>query len=475
MKKIILSILLISLLISNVHCGSGGTGSSNESGKTKVNISLGKAIKAVSGAERLSKETSYTPDIPANVYSIRFTISASDIITIVRLVTVAGKTSISETFDILNGTNRDFLIEVLDDSGHVLYNKETFVNLEGTPVHLTIELESADLISPVFSGLSDISSVTDTSLRLSWSAGDDNLTPQSKIQYLIYVSDTTGGENFASPSFSTGAGDTSFSVTGLNPDTAYYFVVRAKDENGNIETNSIETPATTLSPPDTTPPVFDGVVSVTAVSSTELSLSWYPAADNVTVSENIVYNIYLSETAGGEGFASPDFTTNPGETSFRITGLTMGATYYVIVRAKDEAGNIDNNMIEQSATTQFIDLTAGAELANPCAFRASCPEIVISVPNNGNIDANDVQGYYVHENCNIDGCFGNICESILIPLIGAQTTGQISYPRDQYSTSNYYIIIDPGNTIPETNEANNIACSGSFCASPPSLDVCLLR
>lgn len=347
MKKLSLIILLMTLVLINLNC-SGGPGSSDNSGKTMVNINLGKISKASPTEKRLSKATSSIPD---NVASIRFTISAPDIVTIIRVVSIAGKNPISETFEIPNGQNRDFLIEALDDSGIVLYRKETFVNLDGSPIYLTIEMESTDMESPDFAGLSAINSITETSLTLSWLPGDDNLTPQDKLQYLIYRSETQGGENFASPNFTTGSGITSFPVTGLSPATTYYFVVRAKDETGNIDSNSVEMSATTLSPPDTTAPDFDGIVSVAAVSSTVLDLSWSPAVDNITESPNIVYNIYMSITPGGENLASPNFTTGGGATSYSVTGLSPDTTYYFIVRAKDEAGNIDSNSMERSATT----------------------------------------------------------------------------------------------------------------------------
>src|SRR3972149_6080085 len=341
MKKFILITLLTTLLFTNVNCG-GGVESSNTSGKTMVSINIG---KAGSTAERLSKS------IPSHIASIRFTITAPDIPTITEEVSVAGKESISVKFEILNGKSRNFLIEALDVSGRVIYRKETFKDLDGTEVLLTIEMEPTDLIAPVFSGLSDINSITETSLTLSWEPGDDDVTMQENIQYLIYRSTTPGGENFASPGYTTASGATSFNVTGLNPSSTYYFIVRAKDETGNIDSNLIEMSATTLTPPDTTAPGFDGVSSVAAVSSTVLNLSWSAAEDNITTSSNIVYNIYMSTTPGGENLAIPSATTGAGATSYSVTGLSPDTTYYFIVRAKDEVGNIDSNSVERSGTT----------------------------------------------------------------------------------------------------------------------------
>ena len=355
MKKLLLITLLITLLFTNVNCG-GGFGSSNTSGKTMVHINIGNVSRITSSEKSLSKTTL---SVPSHIVSIRFTITAPDITTIIEEVSVAGKESISVKFEILNGTNRRFLIEALDISGNVLYRHTTFENLIGEDIHLNIEMEPTDKKPPEFKGLTDIKSIETTSLTLSWEPAIDDVTTQDKIQYLIYRSNTPEGEDFASPDYTT-TGETFFDVTGLNPATTYYFVVRSKDETGNIDKNSDWKIATTLIPPDTTAPVFDGVASVTAVSTTELNLSWSPAAvDDRTASPNIIYYIYMSTTPGGKDPESPNFETVPGATSYSVTGLSPDTTYFFIVRAKDEAGNIDPNSIERSATTLSpLDTTA---------------------------------------------------------------------------------------------------------------------
>ncbi len=102
---------------------------------------------------------------------------------------------------------------------------------------------------------------------------------------------------------------------------------------------------------DDTPPLFDGLVSATAVSATEIALGWDPATDDVTPSSNIQYLIYLSTSPGGQDFSTPDYTTGPGAVTYTVTGLNPSTTYCFVVRAKDEAGNTDDNTVERCATT----------------------------------------------------------------------------------------------------------------------------
>lgn len=98
-------------------------------------------------------------------------------------------------------------------------------------------------------------------------------------------------------------------------------------------------------------PVFSGLDSVTALSTTELQLSWIAAQDRVTPPENLVYLIYLSPTADGFDFGSPVQTTQAGITEVTITGLNSDTEYFFTVRARDTAGNTDENTTTKSAVT----------------------------------------------------------------------------------------------------------------------------
>ena len=85
-----------------------------------------------------------------------------------------------------------------------------------------------------------------------------------------------------------------YSNTGLSPSTTYYYKVSAVDNAGNIGTLSTERSATTSTPADTTPPAQVAGLSVTAVSSTQLNLSW---TANTEPDLNH-YNVYRGTTAG---------------------------------------------------------------------------------------------------------------------------------------------------------------------------------
>ena len=86
------------------------------------------------------------------------------------------------------------------------------------------------------------------------------------------------------------------------------------------------------------------------------TLTWPAAADGVTPSSEIVYDIFLAFTSGSENFSQPTWTTPPGATTFTTPGLPSeaadyfeagGGIYYFVVRARDQAGNEDQNKVEQ--------------------------------------------------------------------------------------------------------------------------------
>lgn len=354
MKK--LSILFILAFLSlNIHCGGGGGGGSASftAGKTKVTINLGETRI---GAGGLFVKASST--IPTNVTSIRFSITSPDMAEISETVQVAGQSTVSKQFDVPNGPNRHFVIEAINDAlsppDNVTYRGETYANLEGNPVALFIVMVSTDSVPPAFGGLVSATATSTTSVELVWAPASDNVTPQANIQYLIYMATSSGAQTFSAPSFVTPQGATSLTVIGLNPSTTYYFVIRAKDERGLIDTNVTEKSATTLSPPDTTPPSFNGLVSATAISSSEILLKWDPASDNASDPSHIDYLIYVATSSGEQNLAVANSASAPGATSFTVTGLGPNTTYYFIVRARDEAYNIDSNTVEKSATTKSL-------------------------------------------------------------------------------------------------------------------------
>jgi hypothetical protein len=214
------------------------------------------------------------------------------------------------------------------------------ITMTGTP--------HADDASPTFAG-AKTAKPSPGAVALTWEAAKDDLSPAAAIQYLVYASTTSGGQDYTRPTVVTAPGDLSATVTHLpGPSVARYFVVRARDAAGNIDANTTE--LTSFPGPDATPPVFAGCTGATTVSALSIAVSWDPATDETSDVANVSYDIFASKTPGTYDYTRP-FATVKGTTGAVLPALDPGTRYYFVCRAKDEAGNEDSNVIEVSSKT----------------------------------------------------------------------------------------------------------------------------
>jgi len=79
-----------------------------------------------------------------------------------------------------------------------------------------------------------------SSYHLGWDAATDDVTPQKQIVYDVYQAEKAGGEDFSKPTYTTDPGATTFSTPQLASDKTFHFVVRARDEAGNRDSNKVE-------------------------------------------------------------------------------------------------------------------------------------------------------------------------------------------------------------------------------------------
>ena len=110
------------------------------------------------------------------------------------------------------------------------------------------EAKRVDNTPPSFAGLKSATTCIPgpvgggrtTSYNLSWDPATDNVSPSRRIVYDVYQAETSGGEDFSAPTYTTPAGATSFATPPLSADKHFYFVVRARDQAGNSDSNTVE-------------------------------------------------------------------------------------------------------------------------------------------------------------------------------------------------------------------------------------------
>ncbi len=172
--------------------------------------------------------------------------------------------------------------------------------------------------------------IDETALSIDW---DDN--PESNIVgYKLFRSLTTGGPYTQVHSGLLSSSD--FYDTGLVNDTTYYYVVLARDANGNEGVLSGEVSGTPTNFPPSAP---TGLTAEPHDRHVILSWSQNPEPDFNS------YYIYYSLTSGGP-YEEID---NDDVTSWYVGGLTNGVTYYFVIQAEDTSGALSPFSAEVSA------------------------------------------------------------------------------------------------------------------------------
>jgi hypothetical protein len=209
--------------------------------------------------------------------------------------------------------------------------------------------------------------VTWNSVQLSWTTpGDDSLTGTAAQFDLRYSTSAITASNFASATRWNGTpvpGPSgtrqSTTVTGLVPNTTYWFAIKTGDEVPNWSGISNIISRATLAAPDTVRPAQVANLTVTGTTETTASLNWAAVGDDSLTGTATSYDVrYSTAPITGANWASATQATGepvpaaPGTSqNFTVSALTRQTTYYFAVRVADDAGNLSALSNVPSATT----------------------------------------------------------------------------------------------------------------------------
>ncbi len=115
---------------------------------------------------------------------------------------------------------------------------------------------------------------------------------------------------------------------------------------------------------DTTPPGFAGALGAEALGDTSVRVTWAEGSDDVSAPGALTYLVFRGDSAATVDLSTPVLVTAAGVTSADVTGLPAGAATAFVVRARDEAGNVDANQVVVSATTTFNGRAPARPLGN---------------------------------------------------------------------------------------------------------------
>ena len=301
--------------------GGGGGGSTPSSDRQAPSMPSGLTATA-SGTSISLTWTASTDNVGVVGYQVlRSTINGSG------YSQIATANTNSYTNNALNvGTTYYYVVKAYDAAGNV--------SVASTQAQAT----AADNQAPsVPSGLS--ATASGSQISLAWTASTDNV---GVTQYLIEKSNTSNSSGFTPLATST----TSVYVnTHLAVNTTFYYRVRAQDAAGNISDYSLVASATTNTSvvvSDNQAPTMPSGLAATA-SGTSISLAWTASTDNIGV---VGYQV-LRSTINGSGY-SQIATANTN--SYTNTGLSVGTTYYYVVKAYDAAANVSATSTQAQAT-----------------------------------------------------------------------------------------------------------------------------
>lgn len=163
--------------------------------------------------------------------------------------------------------------------------------------------------------------ISKVAITLDWT--DNPNATYNETGYEIYRSATAGGPyeliNI------TQANAVTYTDTDLNPNTKYFYVVRAVN---NTSAATLSNEANTQTQVDALAPTAPENLTVTGTQATAVSLNWDPATDDVGVYK---YDIYVN------GLKS--YTVDNSITEFTVYGLKNDTVYTFVVKARDIAGN----------------------------------------------------------------------------------------------------------------------------------------
>jgi len=125
--------------------------------------------------------------------------------------------------------------------------------------------------------------------------------------------------------------------------------ISATNRGGTGSATLAITIAQAAPPPDNTSPTVPSGLSATAVSSSQVNLSWAASTDSDNTASQITYTLYR--------YGAVVTTTAAGVTSYSDSGLTANTSYTYTVSASDPAGNT-------SAPSAAVNVTTLASSGN---------------------------------------------------------------------------------------------------------------
>jgi hypothetical protein len=132
-----------------------------------------------------------------------------------------------------------------------------------------------------------------------------------------------------------------YNATGLTPSTTYTISVQTKDDDGNINTNSVSNTQATLSiSGDTVPPASVTNLALDSKDMTWIAWSWTNPSDS-DFAESIIFLDGINVANSTIAF-------------YNATGLSAGSAHTITIHTKDTSGNVNTFDVSNTQTTLSV-------------------------------------------------------------------------------------------------------------------------
>ena len=236
------------------------------------------------------------------------------------LATIAGDDLLLATITIrCNCSECDYCESDLAFTGSLVANDHG-VEKPSEWLNGTVSCGISDTTPPVISDVANSAPTADT-ITITWETDEAS---DSRVMY-----GTESGNYMAEGYDSAMVTSHSIVLTGLSPDTVYYFVVNSTDASGN-SVEGVESDFETEPTPDTTPPVISDVANSV------------PTADTSTITwetDEVCDSLVMYGTEPGNYVADEYDSAMVTSHSIVLTGLSPDTVYYFVVNSTDASGN----------------------------------------------------------------------------------------------------------------------------------------
>ena len=213
-------------------------------------------------------------------------------------------------------------------TAEILANQTTTLNFQLTK----------DTTPPAISNIT-VSSITSHSAVISWKTNESSTS-------LVKYGTSPGNYPYSKEDTSYTTSHT-ITLTNLQPNTTYYFVVNSTDKANNSAQSTEQSFKT--KEPDTTPPIISNI-TVSAITGSSVTITW--KTDEPATSQ-VEYGLTTSY-----GSSTPLDTNLVTEHTQTITGLKSNTTYHFRVKSKDASNNEAVSGDYTFTTTEETNLVA---------------------------------------------------------------------------------------------------------------------